>query len=226
MNRIRFRLRRAVAILALLAAGIVTVGCNAARILLPNPLRAASVNAFAVEVEFGEPLERASAEDPARYDLHPSASPGSRAVIYSATVVDTLYGRVVQLLIASGPLPDREAWEITTSGVRTDQGRSTGTRTASFVTGLGYASDMRTLFAEHCDRCHGATLAEGNYRTDSLAYLRGVGTDATPNLIAGDPGCRLVRRTLPGKTMFDQGGLSVLESGMIRDWIVEYGARP
>jgi len=201
------------------------VGCHAARVLAPPPgLRAASASDFVVDVEFDEPLDRASAEDMTHYDLHPVSDPGSVVEILSVALVDTTFGRVVQLLIPSG-LPDGVEFEVRSHDVLSLQQRSTGTRAATFHTGLSYAMPLRDLFAAHCDRCHGPAQADGNYRTDTLAGLLAGGSDATPNLVAGDPNCTLVRRTRPLRTMFDRGGLTYLDFEIIRNWVLSYAAR-
>jgi hypothetical protein len=210
----------------LLALAALLAGCHAAKLLAPPvPIQAASVNAFAVNVEFAEPLDRATAQDPARYRVH-AAGTSAEETIDSATLVDTLEGRVVQLIITSGPLPDSAAYEVVTQGVRTYDGHDTGARRVTFQTGLGYGAHLRAVFAAHCDACHGASRQDGNYRTDSLAGLRGTGVDSTPDLIAGDPNCALARRTRPRKSAFDQGALSWFESDLIEDWVVGYDGRP
>lgn len=210
----------------MLCAVALLAGCHAAKLLAPPPpVAAASVNAFAIEVVFAEPLDRVSAQDPARYRVH-AAGAATEETIDSATLVDTLEGRVVQLIISSGPLPDSAAFEVVTQGVRTYDGRDTGRRAVTFATGLGYGSHLRAVFAAHCDACHGASLQDGNYRTDSLAGLRGTGVDSTPDLIAGDPNCALARRTRPRKSAFDQGGLDWFESDLIENWIIGYDGRP
>src|SRR5204862_808411 len=82
--------------LAALAGGR---ACHAAKVVAPPPpLRAASAALYAVDVEFAEPLDRASAEDASRDALYPAGSPSTPASIASAALVDTLYGRVVQLI--------------------------------------------------------------------------------------------------------------------------------
>lgn len=220
----RLRIRPAAVWVAFMVALI--LGCHASRVLAPPPgLRAASANDFAVDVEFDEPLDRASAEDRTLYDLHPVADPGSTVEILSAALIDTTFGRVVQLLIPSG-LPDGVEYEVRSHDVLTLQQRPTGTRAAMFLTGLSYATPLRDLFAAHCDRCHGSAQQGGNYRTDTLAGLLGGGTDATPNLVAGDPNCTLVRRIRPLRTMFNRGGLTYLDFEIIRNWVVSYTARP
>lgn len=210
----------AIGIAALLAS------CDVARVIAPPPsLRAASANDFAVDVEFAEPLDRASAEDITRYTVVEALGPGAGQAIFSATLVDTFYGRVVQLLISTGPLADTTDYTVEANDVRTLRGGSTGTRSVTFRTGLGYRASMQSLFDARCSACHGAAQAAGNYRTDSYAALFGSGTDATPNLVAGNPNCLLVRRCAPGRSMWDAGRLDDLDFRMINNWVASYGAR-
>ncbi len=211
----------------LVAAATHQAGCHAARIIAPPPpLRAASANDFGVDVEFAEPLDRARAEDVTRYAVRPAMGPGAPQMIFSATVIDTFSGRVVQLLISDGPLADTSDYIVDARDVRTLDGKSTGRRSATFRTGLSYRTPLRELFDSRCSPCHGASQAAGNYRTDSYAALFGTGTDATPNLIAGNPNCLLVRKCRPGRSMWNAGGLSYLDFEMILNWVVSYGARP
>ncbi len=85
---------------------------------------------------------------------------------------------------------------------------------------------MSALFDAHCTSCHGATAPAGNYRTDSAGGLLGAGTDATPNLVAGDPMSLIVRKCKPGNSMFVAGNLTDLDYEVIRNWVVDYRARP
>lgn len=214
---------------ACLLAGACAAGCHTAKLLAPPPpLRAASAAAFAVDVEFAEPLDRATAQDPARYVVYPKGNSGAPATITQATLIDTLFGRVVQLLVSdpvSGFLPDSADYTVQTSGVLTVKGKSTGDRAIDFRTGLNYSTPMRDLFARHCDSCHGPARADGNYRTDSDVGLLGGGTNATPNLIPGDPLCLLVVKTKPLNSMFRLGELSYFDFELIRNWVVSYQAR-
>ena len=143
------RMAAAVLIAALLAAAMPASGCHTARVLAPPPaLRAASVAAFAVDVEFGEPVDKTSAEDPAHYSLYPAGNPGALAAIASATLVDTVFSRTVQLIIPGwlGASPDSADYEITSSGVQAADGSPTGSRRAAFRTGLNYSRPL-------ADRC-------------------------------------------------------------------------
>ena len=204
-------------------------GCHTAAILAPlPPLRAASASAYAVDVEFSESLDRATAQDPARYSVYPQGISGSAATVLQATLIDTLYGRVVQLLLSdpiNGFLPDSALYTVQSTGVLDVVGKSTGSRSVDWRTGLNYDSPLRALFARHCDSCHGATREEGNYRTDSQAGLLAGGTNSTPNLIAGDPKCLVVVKTKPSNSMFRAGDLSYLDFEIIRNWVVSYQAR-
>lgn len=223
-------MRRAPRPLALAAAAAVVAalaGCDTARVLAPPPpLRAASAAQYALDVEFDQALDRASAEDAGRYTLTPAAG-GAPAAIASATLVDTLNGRVVQLLVPDwlGADPDGTDWEIATDGVRTVWGKSTGSRRASFRAGLSYAAPMKAFFDARCGSCHGAARADGSYRTDSWAGLLGGGTDATANVIATDPTCLTVRKCKPHNSMFNAADLTYFDFELIRNWVTNYNAR-
>lgn len=220
--------RRPAGALLALAAIVAIGGCNTARILAPPPpLRASSAATFAVDVEFAEPLSKASAEDPSHYALVPVA-PGPAAAIASATLVDTLDGRVVQLLIPDwlATNPDGTDWTLTTQGVMSVWGRSTGTRSVTFRTGLSYAAPLKSFFDARCSSCHGAAVADGSYRTDSYAGLGGNGTDATADLIPGDATCLLVRKCKPHNSMFNLAELTYFDFEMLRNWVTNYNARP
>jgi len=215
-----------VAVSGLAAVATLQAGCHAARIVAPPPpLRAASANDFGVDAEFAEPLDRASAEDVSRYSVRRAMGPGAPQTIFSATVIDTFYGRVVQLLISDGPLADTSDYIVEARDVRTLDGRSTGVRSVTFRTGLSYRAPLRGLFDSRCSPCHGALQTAGNYRTDSYASLFGTGTDGTPDLIAGDPNCLLVRKCRPGRSMWDAGQFSYLDFETILNWVASYSAR-
>lgn len=204
-----------------------TTGCDTAKLLAPPPpLRAASAAHYAVDVEFAEPLERSSAEDVSRYTLAPVAG-GAPAVIASATLIDTLNGRVVQLVVPDWLTtdPDTSDWRVSSNGVLDVDGHSTGARSVSFRTGLGYRAGMGTFFDAKCSACHGAAQAAGGYRTDSYAALFGPGTSATPNLIAGNPACLLVVKCRPHNSMFTRAGLSYFDYELVLNWTVGFGAR-
>ena len=220
--------RRALAGVAAACAAL-SLGCNTAKILAPPPpLRAASASASAVDVEFAESLDRASAQDPSRFLVYPAGNAGAPATVVQATLIDSLYGRVVRLLVSdpvNGFLPDSADYTVQTTGVLDVSGKTTGSRSIDFRTGLNYDTQLKDLFARHCDSCHGQARAEGNYRTDSYLALQGTGTNTTPNLIAGSPNCLLVKKTAPRSSMFHRGNLTVLDSEMIRNWVVSYLAR-
>ena len=222
-RRFALLLRCGMAALGLFA---LLTGCHASRMMAPIvPMRAASANDFGVDIEFAEPLDRASAQDVTHYTVRAALGPGTPQTIFSATVVDTFYGRVVQLLISDGPLADTSDYIVEARDVRTLDGRSTGIRSVTFRTGLSYRGQLRELFDSRCSSCHGASQAAGNYRTDSYAGLRGTGTNVTPNLISGDPNCSVIRRCRPGRSMWDAGQLSYLDFEMLLNWTVSYQAR-
>jgi hypothetical protein len=217
-------------IAAAFVAAIPFAGCHAARVVAPNPpLRAASAALYAIDIEFAEPLTRASAEDPSHYVVYPAATPTARAMIASATLVDTLYGRVVQLLVPDwfgDDTKDHLDVVVESHGVQSLSGGTTGDRSVAFRTGLEYEPTMRNLLDGRCTGCHDAAHPNGNYRTDRYADLLGDGIAPPANLIPGDPNCLLVRRCKPRNSMFILAGLNYLDFEMIRNWVVTYTARP
>ena len=217
-------------LVSIAAIAATVLGCNTAAILAPPPpLRAASASNLAIDLEFAEPLDKASAQDPSHYLVYPTAASGSPASVLQAALIDTLYGRVVRLFLqdpVQGFLPDSTDYTIQTSAVITLAGTSTGTRSVVVRTGLNYDTPMQNLFALHCKACHGPAIADGAYRTDSYSALFGPGTSPTPNVIAGDPNCLLVVKTKPSNSMYRLGNLTFLDSEIIRNWVVSYQARP
>jgi hypothetical protein len=215
--------------IALAWGGLALAGCDTPRALAPAPpLEASSAALYAVDVSFPVPLERASAEDPSRYSVYPEGSPGSPAVIASASLIDTVGLRLVQLVIPAwfgDSATDRRPTVVETHGVRDWFGRSTGDRRASFVTGLNYTSTLRALLDAHCTSCHGASGPGGSYRTDSYAALFGPGTSPTPNVIAGDATSLLVVKCRPHNSMYVRGGLDFFDYERILDWVAVYLAR-
>ena len=227
----RLRAARAAGVaLACMTIGLALAGCDTARVLAPPaPLRAASAADYAVNVAFAEPLVQASAEDPARYVVYFDGAAGTPASISTATLIDTVSLRVVQLVIPGwlgDSTADHRAAVVETHGVRDYFGHDTGDRRAAFVTGLGYASHLQAFFDARCSGCHGAAGPGGNYRTDSYAALFGPGTTPTANVIAGDPNCLTVVKCRPRNSMYDRAKLEFFDFEMILDWVTSYLARP
>ena len=203
-------------------------GCDTAAVLAPPPpLRAASASNFAIDVEFAESLDKLSAQDASHYQVYSSGG-GSPAIVLQAQLIDSLYGRVVRLYLQDpvlGSLADSAIYTVQTSDVISLAGKSTGRRSIEIRTGLNYTTPMRDLLAQRCNSCHGPARADGLYRTDSYSALFDPGTSPTPNVIAGDPRCLLVVKTEPSNSMFRLGGLTFLDSEIIRNWVVSYLAR-
>jgi hypothetical protein len=219
------RRRWLLALLAAWTSGCFLAACQGPAVVAPAPdLRATSVHAFGIDVEFASPLDRSSAETAAHYAVHPVARLDSSLAIHSVSLVDSVYGRTVLILVPDG-MTDGADYVVSTSGVRCLSGKSTGDLQASLRAGLSYQAPLRALFAQHCDACHGAARADGSYRTDSYAALLGGGTNATPNLIAGNPRCQLLVKTKPQNSMFNQGKLTWLDYDVIYNWVVNYQAR-
>ena len=216
--------------LALAGAGLFAGGCHAARVLAPPPpLRAASAALYAVDLEFAVPLDKVSAEDPSHYLLYPPGSPGAPAAISSATLIDTVSLRVVQLLVPSwlgDSTKDDIPMVVEANGVLDYFGVSTGDRSVTFRTGLGYAQPMQAFFDARCSGCHSGANPSGQYQTDSFGALFGPGMSATPNVIAGDPNCLTVVKCRPHNSMYNRANLSFLDYEMILNWVTVYLTRP
>ena len=211
-----------------LALAASLAGCETPHVLAPPPpLRAASAASYAVDLEFDVALDRTTAEDASRYTLVPAAG-GAPAVIASATLIDTLNGRVVQLLIPDwlATNPDTTDFDASATGVLNVWGVSTGSRTVRFRTGLSYAAPMRDWFDSRCSSCHGSTRQEGSYRTDSYGALFGGGTNATPNVIAGDPRCLTVVKCKPHNSMFIRANLTYFDYELVKNWVESFASRP
>ena len=222
-------MRRVIAVILLgTSLAVSFAGCHAARFVAPPPpLRAASVGIQAVDVEFAEPLDRASAQDVSHYTIVPITGAPVPAVIQTATLVDTLYGRVVRLAIPAWlSTTDSTQFDLTTAGVVDAEGVSTGTRTLRFRTGLSYREPVQALLDASCVSCHGPSRSDGNYRVDTYAGLFGSGTDAMPNVVAGNLKSKLVVRCKPRNSMFDLGNLDFLDYEILANWVAIYGARP
>lgn len=205
-------------------------GCDTAKLVAPAPpLRASSAALYAVNVEFAEPLDKASAEDPSHYAIYAAGALGSPSVISSATLIDTVALRVVQLLVPGwfgDSTTDNRLTVVESHGVRDWFGKSTGDRSVQFRTGLSYAEPMKALFGSRCSSCHGAANPGGSYRTDSYAALFGSGTSAIANVIAGNPRSLLVVKCKPGNSMYRDGNLGYLDYQDVLNWVVGYQARP
>ena len=218
------------AVRRIVASALLLTGCETARVVAPEPrLRAASAALYAIDVEFAEPLDKATAEDPSRFVVYPEDTPAAPARIGSATRIDTVSWRVVQLLLPDwlgDSTTDHRRVVVETHGVRDWFGRSTGDRRVRLATGLGYSAPMQALFDGRCSPCHGAANPGGGYRTDSYAALFGPGTTPTANLIAGDPNCLLVVKCRPHNSMYARAGLSYLDYEMLLNWVSGYQARP
>ena len=213
-------------------------GCHTAQVVAPDPpLRAASASLYAVDVEFDLPVERTTAEDVSRYAVHAAAPPGTSYTVASATVIDTLDARVVQLILPAwfgDTTFDHTDFTVVSDGVVDYLGRSTGRRSATFRSGLEYATlagdpaayGMKPFFDARCVSCHGAAADSGKYRCDSYPALFGPGVDATPDLIAGDPACLLVVKCKPHRSMFNRGLMTYFDFERLRNWVENYQARP
>ena len=213
---------------------LVMAGCD--HPLVPEAARPAlaaySASSYALDVEFDQPLDLASATDTSRYAVTDLV--GGRIVPTRITAIDTLFGMTVRVFFPLGALQDSTSYRLTVTGVRDVWGHplfAADSATTDVFTGLGYSYPLRSLLERKCTPCHNAAGAGGNYRTDSYEELFGYGSDANssnprPNLIPGDARCLLVIRTSPGHSMFNVAHLTYGESQQFINWVVTYQARP
>lgn len=91
-----------------------------------------------------------------------------------------------------------------------------------------YSADIAPVTSGFCSGCHAAPNPDGNYLTDSLAGLFGNGTDAVPNIVAGNASSLFVlyMAPAPGK---NHKNVNLIYPGfgqIARDWVVLDGAAP
>lgn len=188
-------------------------------------LEAASVDSTHVDVGFPESLDPAAMTDPANYRVWIPGDPDVAVPVVSAQVSDPIRGRSVRLETAR--IPDRYLVAVRVESVRLVTGTTLGRGplTTSLVTGLSYGKDIAPLFARRCNSCHSGDTPDGTYLTDDYFALFGSGVAPPGNLVPGDEKSLLVRKCLPGGSMFWTGQLEYIESEMIRNWVVGYLAR-
>ena len=87
--------------------------------------------------------------------------------------------------------------------------------------GISYENNARQIFAANCDGCHSGTQPPAGYRTDDYNELFGGGSDSEPNVIAGDPNCRLLTRL--GENPDHE--LSQADADELYEWIVNHNAQ-
>ena len=62
---------------------------------------------------------------------------------------------------------------------------------------VDYSRDVKTVLAEHCYRCHGASQQKGGIRVDTALFLQ-KGGDSGPGYVAGDPEKSLLIQAVKG----------------------------
>ena len=91
--------------------------------------------------------------------------------------------------------------------------------------GVSYAQGIGPLLESNCGSCHGATVAEGNYRVDTYQNAIARLPDGTPRVTAGDnnsPMLQAARGTLPGPHVsIPQAQLTELQT-----WVVDCALKP
>ena len=60
-----------------------------------------------------------------------------------------------------------------------------------------YHDNMKPIFDAHCISCHSGASPLGSYDMTTFDGIRGDGSDAVPNAIAGDAGCLLGLKMTP-----------------------------
>jgi len=210
------------------ALGLVLAALGCQRPMEVEPvlvLRAASVDSTHVDLGFPESLDPVAMTDPANYRVWIRGTPDAPVRIRSIAVSDTIRGRSVRL--ETDPVPDQLLVAVRVESVRLVTGTRLGDEplTTELVTGLSYGKDIAPLFARHCNSCHSGDTPDGNYLTDDYFALFGSGVAPPGNLLPGNEASLLVRKTLPGASMFWTGGLETIEGEMIRNWVVVYLAR-
>ena len=84
-------------------------------------------------------------------------------------------------------------------------------------THLTYTTDIKTFLDASCAAtCHSAAAHLGNYDLSTYVGVLGVGTDATPNAIAGDESSLLITKLAEGHQ-----SVSSTNQAMIRTWVVD-----
>jgi hypothetical protein len=86
-----------------------------------------------------------------------------------------------------------------------------------------YHDNMKAIFDAHCISCHSGASPLGNYDMTTFDGIRGDGSDAFPNAIAGDAGCALslkMIRTEPDNMRLYLGADSVALADSVTRWIV------
>lgn len=85
---------------------------------------------------------------------------------------------------------------------------------------VSWKADVGPAFGEHCQECHSGPVAAGKYDLTSYQGALGTGTDATPDVIAGDASSRLL-------TTLDSAAAEDVHAGfpevltLARRWVVD-----
>ncbi len=91
--------------------------------------------------------------------------------------------------------------------------------------GVSYAQGIGPLLQSNCESCHGATVAEANYRVDTYQNAIARRPDGTPRVAAGNsnsPMLQAARGTLPGgHVAIPQAQLTELQT-----WVVDCALKP
>jgi mono/diheme cytochrome c family protein len=86
-----------------------------------------------------------------------------------------------------------------------------------------YATDIQTIFNDHCIQCHGSSGPRAGYSLTSHAGAMGTGSDSIPNVIAGSADSSKLYRKVKGietpQMPLGQPALDTAAIATIRNWI-------
>ena len=96
---------------------------------------------------------------------------------------------------------------------------------------VDYVKDVKTILAQHCYRCHGASQQKSGMRADTAAFLR-TGGDSGPSLVAGNSAESLLVQSILGthddisRMPYKKPALTDPQIATIRTWIDEGAVAP
>jgi mono/diheme cytochrome c family protein len=86
-----------------------------------------------------------------------------------------------------------------------------------------YATDVQTVFNNHCIQCHGNSGPQAGYSLTGRDGAIGSGSDSIPNVIAGSADSsklyRLISGAEPPQMPLGQAALDTVKTATIRNWI-------
>ena len=86
-----------------------------------------------------------------------------------------------------------------------------------------YASDIQTIFNNHCIQCHGNSSPPAGYSLTSFAGVTGNGSDSIPNVVAGNADSSKLYRKVKGietpQMPYGQPPLDSVKLETVENWI-------